>query len=96
MGEYGRPAAGTRRTSRASEHSLPLTRDEHYELGRELRTASARMRELCGLVVSVYGPNNQSAFEFEKAVEALDRLRSDLQAQAETDLPGYDVHGYYY
>jgi hypothetical protein len=80
----------------ASENSLPLTRDEHYELGRELWAVSARMRELCGLVVSVYGPNNQSAFEFEKAVELLNRLRSDLQAQAEADLPGFDVNGYYY
>ena len=80
----------------AWENSLPLTRDEHYELGRELRAVSARMRELCGLVVSVYGPNNQSAFEFEKAVELLNRLRSDLQAQAEADLPGFDVNGYYY
>lgn len=80
----------------ASETSLPLTRDEHYELGRELWAVSARLRELCGLVTGVYGPNNQSAFDFEKAMEMLDRLRSDLQAQAETDLPGYDVHGYYY
>jgi hypothetical protein len=54
------------------------------------------MRELCSLVVSVYGPNNQSAFEFQKAVEILDRLRSDLQAQAEADQPGFDLQGYYY
>lgn len=80
----------------ASENALPLSRDEHFELGRELWAVNARMRELCGVVVSVYGPNNQSAFEFEKAVEILDRLRSDLQAQAEADLPGVDVHGYYY
>jgi len=53
------------------------------------------MRELCGLVVSVYGPNNQSAFQFQKATEILDRLRGDLQAQAGADLPGFDVHGYY-
>ncbi|MGO9893000.1 MAG: hypothetical protein ACLPX8_02145 [Bryobacteraceae bacterium] len=79
----------------AWENSLPLTRDEHYELGRELRAVSARMRELCGLVVSVYGPNNQSAFQFQKATEILDRLRGDLQAQAGADLPGFDVHGYY-
>ena len=79
----------------ASENSLPLTRDEHFELGRELSAVSARLRELCGLVVSVYGPNNQSAFEFEKVIEILDRLRSDLQAQAQADLPGFDVRGYY-
>jgi hypothetical protein len=79
----------------ALENSLPLTRDEHYELGRELRTASARMRELCGLVVSVYGANNPSASQFRRATEALDRLRSDLQAQAEADLPGLDLRGYY-
>jgi hypothetical protein len=79
----------------AWENFLPLTRDEHYELGRELRAMSARMRELCGLVVSVYGPNNQSAFQFEKATAVLDRLRGDMQAQAEADLPGFDVRGYY-
>jgi hypothetical protein len=79
----------------ARENALPLTRDEHYELGRELRAVSARMRELCGLVVSVYGPNSQSAFQFEKAAKTLDRLRADLQAQAQADLPGFDVRGYY-
>jgi hypothetical protein len=73
------------------ETPLPLTLAEHRELARELRSHNARMRELCQLVVSVYGPNNQAAFSFRKAAEAADRLCNDMQAQATQDYPGYPI-----
>ena len=46
------------------------------------------MRQLCELVVSVYGPNNRAAFTFQKMVEAMDRLCADLETQATRDAPG--------
>jgi len=66
---------------------LPLTLEEHRELARELRLSNTRMRELCQLVVSVYGPNNQAAFTFQKAAEAVDRLCNDMQARRRRIIP---------
>jgi hypothetical protein len=77
------------------EESTPLTLEEHRELAAELRKVRGRMRELCDLVAAVYGPNNQSAFSFSKAAEAVERLCSDMQAQAERDLPGYQTDKFY-
>ena len=74
---------------------IPLTLEEHNELGSELRDTCRRMHELCDLVVGVYGPQNSAAFAFQKAVDALDRLCGDLQAQASQDLPGYKLEGMY-
>ena len=74
---------------------LPLTMEEHTELGRELLLTRARIRELCELVVGVYGPQNRAAFSFQKASDALDRLCVDLQAQAVEDLPDYKLDGLY-
>jgi len=74
---------------------IPLTLEEHRELGAEIRTARAHMHQLCDLVVAVYGPNNQAAFSFLKVVEGLDRLSQDLQAQASRDLPGYPTENLY-
>jgi hypothetical protein len=77
------------------ETPVPLTLDEHRELARELRASSARMRELCQLVASVYGPNNQAAFTFKKAAEVAERLCNDMQAQAAQDYPGYPIGSLY-
>jgi len=74
---------------------IPLTLEEHRELGRELRAANARLQELCKVVVGVYGPNNQASFTFLKAADSLNRLCQDLQAQAAKDLPGSSVDGLY-
>ena len=74
---------------------VPLTLEEHRELGAELRSINARLQELCKLVVSVYGRNTQAAFTFIKAAEHVDRLCQDLQAQAAKDLPGYPIDGLY-
>ncbi len=74
---------------------VPLTWAEHCELGRELRATNARLQELCKVVVSVYGPNNQASFTFLKVAENLNRLCQDLQAQAAHDLPGFSVDGLY-
>jgi hypothetical protein len=68
-----------------SKTPLPLTAAEHRELGSEIRAATARLQELCHLVVNVYGPNNRAGFSFIKAMEALDRLETDLRAQSEAD-----------
>jgi hypothetical protein len=74
---------------------VPLTLEEHRELGAEMRSVNARLKELCKVVVSVYGPNTNAAFNFVKASEQVDRLCQDLQAQAARDLPGYPTDGLY-
>ena len=74
---------------------VPLTLEEHRELGAEMRAVNARMQELCKVVVSVYGPHNTAAFTFIKAAEQIGRLCQDLQAQAARDLPGYPIVGLY-
>jgi hypothetical protein len=74
---------------------VPLTFEEHRELGRELRTTSARMHELSRLVLGVYGPHHRVSFSFQKSVEAIDRLCKELQTQAKQDLPEYPVEGFY-
>ena len=74
---------------------VPLTLEEHRELGAEMRAVNARLQELCKVVVSVYGPNAKAAFTFLKAAEQIHRLCQDLQAQAAKDLPGYPTDGIY-
>ncbi len=74
---------------------LPLTFEEHRELGRELRAAVIRLHELRKLVVSVYGPNNRAAERFAAISEDLERLCAAMQAQAEHDCPGFPVQGFY-
>jgi hypothetical protein len=74
---------------------VPLTLEEHMELGRELRQTRARLHELSLVVTDVYGPRNQAAFTFQKLAEAMDRLCGDLEAQAAEDLPGQSVAGLY-
>jgi hypothetical protein len=69
--------------------SVPLTLDEHRELAREMKQTERRLRQMCDLVVAVYGPNNRASFSFLKAVEVIERLNQDLQTQATQDLPGY-------
>jgi hypothetical protein len=77
------------------ETSTPLTLEEHRELSREIRAARARLRELCNVVVSVYGPNNRAAFSFLKITDGMDRLCQDLQAQVSQDYRGHDVDDLY-
>jgi len=77
------------------ETSLPLTLDEHRELGKEIKSTHARLRELATLVMDVYGPQNQAAFTFQHLSECMERLLGDLQAQAGEDLPGHNVDGFY-
>jgi len=77
------------------ETSIPLTLEEHRELSREVRAARARLRELCNVVVGVYGPNNRAAFSFLKITDAMERLSQDLQAQGAQDYPGSSVDDFY-
>jgi hypothetical protein len=66
-----------------------LNMEEHGELGDELRKASARLRQLCGLVVGVYGPQSLPAVSFVHTVEAIERLRAEMEVQAAQDLQRY-------
>ena len=51
------------------------------------------MRALCDLVVGVYGPQNRAAFSFLRAMEDVEHLNRDLNAQATLDgLPGNDLY----
>ncbi len=68
-----------------SETIVPLTLEEHRELAVELSSARNRIRELCNVVVGIYGPNNPAAFTFLKVAESMDRLCNDMQAQASRD-----------
>ena len=62
---------------------------EHTQLGDELRKTSARLRQLCGLVVSVYGPESLPAVGFLRTLDAIERLRAEMEVQAAQDLPRY-------
>ena len=53
------------------------------------------MRSLCELIVHVYGTNNLASFSFLKAIDAMDRVRYELQAQALQDLPGHAKDTFY-
>jgi propanediol dehydratase small subunit len=79
----------------AAELPLPLTLEEHRDLGREIRRTTARFLELRALVTTVYGRNSLAAFNFEKAVETLERLQEDMEAQAAQDLAGVGAEGLY-
>ena len=72
------------------DNSAPLTEEEHQDLGRELRATAARLSQLCDLALSVYGANHRVSFSFQKLLDAMDRLRADLQTQLDRDFPGYD------
>ncbi len=49
------------------------------------------MRELCNVVVGVYGPNSTAALSFLRTVDSMDCLFSDMQAQVVRDHPGTAV-----
>jgi len=68
------------------EQLQPLTREEHIELGRELKKTRVRLDELAVLVAEVYGAQNHAVLAFEKIVEALEELSKRMQAQAAEDL----------
>ena len=71
-----------------AEPQARLTFEEHRDLSRELRETHLRLLELCNLVADVYGSQNPSRLALRTAVEALERLRDELQGQAAEDWPG--------
>jgi hypothetical protein len=73
----------------------PLTLEEHRELGREMSATNARLRELCRLVASIYGPQNHAAFSALRATAAMERLCQDLQTQVTLDYPGFATEKFY-
>jgi len=78
-----------------SEILNPLTLEEHRELGRELSAMNSRIRELCNLVVTVYGRHNRASFAFLKTTESMERLCQEMQTQVTLDHPGYSVEKIY-
>ena len=77
------------------ETANPLTSQEHRQLGNEIRATNARLHQLRDFVVGVYGPNNRAAFSFLKMVEAMDRLCTDLEGQANKDCPEVPNENFY-
>jgi hypothetical protein len=69
----------------------PLTYEEHREFGRELQKTRSRLLQLGSLVAGIYGPQSASAFAFQKTAEAMDRMASEMGAQAERDCPGLNA-----
>ena len=72
-----------------------FTFDEHRDLSRELLKTQWRVLELGKLAAEVYGPESPASIAFTQAVEALGRLRYELQRQAAEDCPGtrgYDLY----
>jgi len=67
---------------------VPLNLEEHREFARELQGAGARMRELCGVLVAVYGTDSRPAFTMRRAIEWIDNTRREMQVQADRDIPG--------
>ena len=55
----------------------------------------ARLRQLFSVVISVYGPQSRTAFQFQKMNEAIDKLCAEFQSQAELDCPGLDAGQFY-
>lgn len=74
---------------------VPLSLDEHTELGRELRQTRLRLHEFCSVIIDVYGAHNRAAFTFQKVIESIERLAGDMEAQAAADHPGTKVADLY-
>ena len=70
---------------------VPLTLEEHTELGQELRRTRLRLHELCSVIEDVYGAHNRAAFSFRKVIETMDRLVGDMESQSAADHPGHKV-----
>lgn len=64
-------------------------------MARELLVTESRLRELCDLAVSVYGPNHRVTFSFQKLLDASARLRADLQTQWSREYPDNNGDGPY-
>jgi hypothetical protein len=64
----------------------PLSLEEHRELSVELHRTSARLRELQAMVTGIYGV--AAANSFAKAIESVERVCVEMQAQAVKDCPG--------
>jgi hypothetical protein len=60
-----------------------------------MKVTAQRLRALCELMVTVYGPANRASFSFLKAMEAIEHLEQDLATQAMQDLPGYPSNDIY-
>jgi hypothetical protein len=71
----------------STENKLNL--EEHGQLGDELRKTSIRLRQLCGLVTDVYGSNSLPSVSFVRTIDAIERLRAEMEVQAAQDLQRY-------
>jgi hypothetical protein len=73
----------------------PLSYEEHRELSREIQNSRMKLRQLASVVQGVYGQQNRTAFTFQKVTEAMDRLCSEMQVQADVDCPGLNASDFY-
>ncbi len=73
----------------------PLTFEEHRQMSAELRDIAARLGELYVLAQDVYGGGTPAVARFREALESLARLRSEMQSQAQADLPEYQAASLY-
>jgi hypothetical protein len=69
----------------------PLTYDEHREFAEEVQRTRARLAQLASVVAGIYGPQSRSTFAFRKLLEAMERMTSEMQAQAELDCHGLNA-----
>jgi hypothetical protein len=73
----------------------PLSFEEHRELGREIVNTRGKLLHLASVMTSVYGPQSRTAFSFKKLTEAMDKVCSEMEAQAEQDCPGVNASSFY-
>ena len=75
---------------------LPLTVDEHRELGRQLLAAKTTVQNALLLVSHRYGTSKLPVAKARRAEHAIDTLRCQLDSQAARDLgPAFDTRLYY-
>jgi hypothetical protein len=73
----------------------PLTYEEHREFAQEIERTRARLTQLASVVTGIYGPQSRSTFAFRKLIEAMERMTSEMRAQAELDCPGLHAGEFY-
>jgi hypothetical protein len=73
----------------------PLSYEEHRDFAQEIQRTRARLVQLASMVAGIYGPQSRSTFAFRKLNEAMERMASEMRAQAELDCPGLNAGEFY-
>jgi hypothetical protein len=83
-------------TTTATRRRSPLTLDAHRALGNQLSIARNDLLHMIVDLSNTYGSTAKSSRAADRAVKAIDQLRSDLDNQLAVDHPsGFDTHIYY-